>query len=35
MVQQVLKVLLRGLHIILRQRCIPQADFFSHARAPP
>jgi hypothetical protein len=35
LVQQVLKVLFRGLYIILRQGCIPQADFFSHARAPP
>jgi len=34
MVQQVLKVLFRGLHIILRQGFIPQANFFSHVRAP-
>src|SRR4029453_10149699 len=35
MVQQVLKVLCRGLHIVLRQGCIPQANFVAHARALP
>src|SRR5687768_4204927 len=32
MVQQLLKVLFRGLHIVLGQGFISQANFFSHAR---
>ena len=35
MIQQLLKVLFRGLHIVLGQGCIPQANFFSHDRPPP
>jgi len=35
MVQQVLKVLFRGLQIVLCQSLIPQANFFAHARALP
>jgi hypothetical protein len=34
MVQQVLKGLFRGLHIVLRQGCIPQAHFVAHAGEP-
>jgi hypothetical protein len=35
MVQQLLKVLFRGFYIVLSQGCIPQTNFFSHARPSP